>query len=62
MNGNVFYRGRRYTISALDAAIAADLGLVVAVPEPSTMAIFCASLVGFWFAGRRRSVNGSRGV
>jgi hypothetical protein len=54
MNGVVFYRGTRYTISALDTAIAADLGLVVAVPEPSPIAIFCAALVVFWLSGRRR--------
>jgi hypothetical protein len=51
MNGVVFYTGTRYTISALDAAIAADLGLVVAVPEPSPVAIFSASLVVFWLSG-----------
>jgi hypothetical protein len=51
MNGVVFYRGTRYTISALDAAIAADLGLVVAVPEPSTIAVFCTALVVFWLSG-----------
>jgi hypothetical protein len=27
MNGNIFYRGTRYDISALDAAIFGDLGL-----------------------------------
>jgi hypothetical protein len=63
MNGVVFYRGTRYTISALDAAIAADLGLVVAVPEPSPIAIFCAALVVFWLSGCwRRSVEGCRDV
>src|SRR6266436_1772858 len=40
MNGVVFYRGTRYSISALDAAIAADVGLVVAVSEPSPIALF----------------------
>jgi len=54
MNGVVFYRGTRYTISALDTAIAADLGLVVAVPEPSPIAIFSAALVVLWLSGRRR--------
>jgi hypothetical protein len=54
MNGVVFYRGTRYNISALDAAIVADLGLVVAVPEPSPIAIFCAALVVFWLSGCRR--------
>jgi hypothetical protein len=54
MNGVVFYRGTRYTISALDAAIAADVGLVVAVPEPNPIAIFCAALVVFWLSGCRR--------
>jgi hypothetical protein len=54
MNGVVFYRGTKYAISALDAAIAADVGLVVAVPEPSPTAIFCAALVVLWLSGRRR--------
>jgi len=58
MNGVVFYRGTKYAMSALDAAIAADLGLVVAVPEPSPIAIFCAALVLFWLSGCwRRSVK-----
>jgi len=58
MNGVVFYRGTRYTISALDAAIAEDVGLVVPVSEPNTIAIFAASLVGFWLtACRRRRAN-----
>src|SRR5882724_8932176 len=58
MNGVVFYRGMKYAISALDAAIATDLGLVVAVPEPSPIAIFCAALVLFWLSGCwRRSVK-----
>jgi hypothetical protein len=53
MNGNVFFTGTRYTMSALDAAIAEDVGLVVPVSEPNTIAIFGASLVGLWLAGRR---------
>ena len=58
MNGNVFYRGTRYSISDLDIAIAADLGLVVAVPEPNALGIFCASLVGLWLTRyRSRSVK-----
>jgi len=51
MNGVVFYRGTSPNISALDVAIAADLGLVIAVPEPSPIAIFCVSLVVFWLTG-----------
>jgi hypothetical protein len=52
MNGNVFYRGTRYTISALDAAIAADLEFVTEVPEPRTIGMFCAYAIGFWLARR----------
>src|SRR5439155_14721508 len=48
MNGNVVFRGTRYGISALDAAIAADVGLATELPEPSTIAILCASLLAFW--------------
>src|SRR5207237_2152409 len=33
MNGNIFYRGTRYTISALDAAIVADLVLIAECRE-----------------------------
>jgi hypothetical protein len=51
MNGNVIFTGTRYTISALDAAIAEDVGLVVPVSEPNTIAIFCASLVVFGLTG-----------
>jgi len=54
MNGVVFYRGTKYAISALDAAIAADVGLVVPVPEPNPIAIFCGALVVLWLSGRRR--------
>jgi hypothetical protein len=58
MNGNIFFRGSRYNISAVDAAIAADLGLVVEIAEPDTIAIFCVSLVGFWLTRcSRRSVE-----
>jgi len=78
MNGNIFYRGTKYDISPLDAAIFADLGLTTNVgdgslaanfadvpsasqiPEPGTIGIFGAALIGFWFAGRwRRPSNGS---
>jgi hypothetical protein len=70
MNGNVFYRGTKYDISPLDAAIFADLGLTTNVadgslatnfadvppasqiPEPGTIGVFGAALIGFWFAGR----------
>jgi hypothetical protein len=72
MNGNVFYRGTKYDISPLDAAIFADLGLTTNVgdgslptnfadvppasqiPEPGTLGVFGAALIGFWFAGRWR--------
>ena len=52
MNGNIFYRGTRYTISALDAAIVADLVLITEVPEPRTIGIFFAYAIGFWLARR----------
>ena len=57
MNGNVFYRGTRYNISPIDAAIFADLGLTTEIPEPGTIGIFCVSLVGFWLAHRWSPVN-----
>ena len=69
MNGNVFYRGTSYDISALDAAIAADLGLTTnaadlelttQIPEPGTIGIFGASLIGFWLAHRWSRVSGPR--
>jgi hypothetical protein len=60
MNGVEFYRGTKYSISALDAAMAADLGLVVAVPEPSPIAIFGACVVLFWLSGCRRRSVGTR--
>ena len=46
MNGVVFYRGTRYTISALDLAVMQDLGLptVTAVPEPGSVALWLAGL------------------
>src|SRR5438093_5205894 len=60
MNGNVVFRGTRYGISALDAAIAADVGLATELPEPDTLAILCASLLAFWFARCwRRSMTAS---
>jgi PEP-CTERM motif len=72
MNGNVFYRGTKYDVSPLDAAIFADLGLTKnlgdgslatnfadvpaasQIPEPGTIGVFGAALIGFWFAGRWR--------
>ena len=52
MNGNVFYRGTRYIISPIDAAIFTDLGLTTEVPEPGTIGIFSVSLIGFWLMRR----------
>jgi hypothetical protein len=40
MNGNVFYRGTKYDISSLDAAIFADLGLTTNGPAGSLAANF----------------------
>jgi hypothetical protein len=40
MNGNVFYRGTKYDISPLDAAIFADLGLTTNGPDGSLAANF----------------------
>jgi hypothetical protein len=75
MNGNVFYRGTKYDVSPLDAAIFADLGLTKNVgggslatnfadvpaasqiPEPGTIGVFGAALIGFWFAGRWRTTS-----
>jgi PEP-CTERM motif len=44
MNGMVFYRGTRYTVSALDLAVMHDLGLpsVGVVPEPATALLWLA--------------------
>lgn len=48
MNGVVYQRGTRYSISALDLAMMLDAGLPVlaAVPEPGSLALWCAGLVG----------------
>lgn len=56
MNGEVFHRGTRYEISALDLAMLADVGLPVlaAVPEPATTALLLAGLGVVGFAARRR--------
>lgn len=56
MNGEVFYRGARYEVSALDLAILADLGLPVlaAVPEPATTALLLAGLGAVVSSARRR--------
>ena len=43
MNGLVFYRGTRYTVSALDLAVMRDIGLPAAVgvvPEPATLLLW----------------------
>ena len=79
MNGNVFYRGTRYDISPLDAAIFADLGLSTnfgdvslsanfsdvppasQIPEPGTIGIFGAALMGFWFVARWRRPSSQDG-
>ena len=60
MNGEFFYRGTRYEVSALDLAMLADVGLpvVVAVPEPATTALLLAGLGVVGFAARRRSAGG----
>jgi len=57
MNGNVFYRGTRYIISPIDAAIFTDLGLTTEVPEPGTIGIFSVSLIGFWLMRRWSRVS-----
>ncbi len=46
MNGEIFYRGTRYEVSALDLAMLADVGLPVlaAVPEPGRVALLLAGL------------------
>ena len=56
MNGEVFYRGTRYEVSALDLAMLADVGLPVlaAVPEPGTNALLLAGLVLIVFSAERR--------
>lgn len=56
MNGEVFYRGTRYQISALDLAMLADVGLPVVgvVPEPGKNAMLLAGLGVVVFAVIRR--------
>ena len=60
MNGEVFYRGTRYEISALDLAIMADVGLpmaaVASVPEPGPAALLLAGLWAVGWVARRRSL------
>lgn len=61
MNGEVFYRGTRYEISALDLAIMADVGLPMAltvssVPEPGSAALLLAGLWALARGARRRSL------
>lgn len=59
MNGVVYYRGTRYTISELDLAIMKDVGLPVitaSIPEPQTYALMLAGLaVAGW--GRKRRMS-----
>lgn len=46
MNGVVFYRGQRYSVSALNVAMAEDMGVVVqAVPEPQTILLMSFGLL-----------------
>lgn len=56
MNGLVFYRGTRYTVSALDLAVMHDLGLpsVGVVPEPATALLWLLG-AGALLAARRRA-------
>ena len=58
MNGEVFYRGTRYEISALDLALMADAGLPMAavgtVPEPAPTALLLAGLCAVAWVVRRR--------
>lgn len=60
MNGEVFYRGTRYEISALDLAIMADIGLPMAVvgsvPEPESAALLMAGLWAVVWVVRRPSL------
>ncbi len=60
MNGEGFYRGTRYEISALDLAIMADVGLpmaaVTSVPEPGSAALLLAGLWAVVGVARRRSL------
>jgi len=57
MNGVVYYRGSRYTISELDLAIMKDVGLPVittSVPEPESYALVFAGLAVARWARKRR--------
>ena len=58
MNGEIFYRGTRYEVSAMDLAIMADIGLpmaaVASVPEPAPTALLLAGLCALAWRARRR--------
>lgn len=64
MNGETFYRGTRYDLSALDLAIAADSGLTMAlvasVPEPAPTALLLAGLAALTWRARRRALKPPR--
>ncbi len=58
MNGVAYFRGTRYDISALDLAIACDIGVAnrscaQAIPEPDGLALFGLAALA-WRDGRRR--------
>lgn len=65
MNGLAFYRGTRYTISALDLAVLSDIGLpsVGLVPEPATALLALLGLgmvLGVVRGARRRAAADAR--